>query len=81
MQNAANSSKKVLMHQVYYLALAKTYKASWIKLYVTKYTKSGVISVDASGDPILPVFGIISCIWLLHGYLYFEVDFFKLLER
>ena len=54
--------------------LANAYKASWIKLYGTKYTKSGVIAVDASGDPILPVFGIISCIWLLHGYVYFEVD-------
>ena len=33
--------------------LANTYKASWIKLYGIKYTKSGVIAVDANGDPIL----------------------------
>jgi hypothetical protein len=49
------------------------YKVSWITLFGTKYAKSGVIAVDVAGDPALPVFGVILCIWSILDFVYFDV--------
>ena len=52
------------------------YKISWIKLFGTKYSKSGVVVVDITGEPAYPVFGEIVCIWSIHGFVYFDVQLF-----
>jgi hypothetical protein len=56
------------------ISLANAYKVSWVELYGTRYKNAGVLAVDAHGDPILPVFGVISCIWSVNNYVYFEVE-------
>lgn len=53
--------------------LVNVYKVSWITLFGTKYAKSGVIAVDVAGDPALPVFGVILCIWSILDFVYFDV--------
>ena len=55
------------------VTFANVHKTSWIKLYGTKYSKSAVIAVGVEGDPVYPVFGIISNIWLLGNFVYFGV--------
>lgn len=33
-----------------------------------------MIAVDASGDPVVPQFGVVHDIWLIGDYVYFGVD-------
>ncbi|CAB4011337.1 Hypothetical predicted protein [Paramuricea clavata] len=42
------------------ISLANACKVSWVELYGTKYKNADVLAVDAHGDPIFPVFGVIS---------------------
>jgi hypothetical protein len=53
-----------------YIDFVNIYKVSWITLFGTKYAKSGVIAVDVAGDPALPVFGVILCIWSILDFVY-----------
>ena len=53
------------------------YKVSWIKLFGTKYAKSGVIAVDVTKNPVHPVFGVIVCIWSIHNFIYFDVQLLR----
>ena len=54
--------------------LSNVYKVSWVKLYGVKYKKSGVITIDACGDPVQPLFGEIHFILSVNNYVYFDVD-------
>ena len=49
------------------------YRISWVKLFGTKFATSGVVAVDVSGNPLLPVFGIIVQIWVIKDFVYFDV--------
>jgi len=53
-------------------------RVSWTVMYGTKYCKNGILAVDITFEPyLLPVFGSIKEIWVIHDYIYFEVSLFK----
>jgi hypothetical protein len=56
------------------ITFSNVYKVSWVKLFGTKYAKSALIAIDVSGNPILPVFGVIVSIYLIKGFVYFDVQ-------
>ena len=56
------------------IELSNVYKVSWVKLYGVKYKKSGIIAIDACGDPVQPLFGEIRFILSVNNYVYFDVD-------
>ena len=52
--------------------LTSARKANSVVLYGTTYTKSAVLAVGVSGDPPLPIFGVVQRIWVVGSYIYFE---------
>ncbi|XP_028417997.1 uncharacterized protein LOC114542721 [Dendronephthya gigantea] len=62
------------------IEIVNVYKVSWIKLFGTKFAKSGIIAIDVAGDPALPVFGVIVCIWSILDFTYFDVQLLETLS-
>ena len=56
------------------ITFSNVFKVSWVKLFGTKYARFALIAIDVSGNPILPVFGVIVSIYLIKGFVYFDVQ-------
>ena len=61
------------------IQFVNVYKVSWIELFGTKFAKSGIIATDVAGNPALPVFGVIMCIWSILDFTYFDVQLLQTL--
>ena len=48
-------------------------RLSWIIIYGTKFRKGGIIALDAIPETKMPVFGNIEKVWIVCGFVYFEV--------
>lgn len=53
------------------------HRMSWVVMYGTKYLRDGFLAVSATQFRLLPIFGLIEEIWLIHGYIYFEVNVYE----
>ena len=60
--------------------LKDVYTLSWTVLNGTKYTVDGHLMISVSENSIKPIFGKIIKIWLVSGYVYFELQFLRTVQ-
>uniref|UniRef100_A0A7M5WST0 Uncharacterized protein n=1 Tax=Clytia hemisphaerica TaxID=252671 RepID=A0A7M5WST0_9CNID len=60
--------------------LKDVYTLSWTVLHGTKYAIGGHVMISVSENPIKPIFGKITRIWLVSGYVYFELQYLKTVQ-
>ena len=62
------------------IELENVYTLSWTILSGTKYTIDGCLIISVSEDSMKPIFGKIIKVWLVSGYVYFELKFLKTVQ-